>query len=115
MPQRMSSNVAQNLLGMFLYARVVLENLLGQITLRDLRQELQPDTFPKGIDQASVTYISPNSMEPFNVNYQIRESRRTNAGGSARRCVSSRIKDTWLGDVCCQTTTLAGDSINLLH
>lgn len=37
---------------MFLYAKVVLDNLLGQVTLGRLEKELQPDTFPKGIEQA---------------------------------------------------------------
>lgn len=37
---------------MFLYARVVLDNLLCQITLHDLKRELEPDTFPKEIDEA---------------------------------------------------------------
>lgn len=43
---------AHSLLGMFLYARVVLENLLAQISLDGLRQELHPDTFPQEIGQA---------------------------------------------------------------
>lgn len=37
---------------MFLYARVVLDNLLGQVTLGRLKKELQPGTFPDGIEQA---------------------------------------------------------------
>lgn len=38
--------------GMFLYARVVLENLLNQTRLSRLRQEMQPDVFPDGIERA---------------------------------------------------------------
>lgn len=38
--------------GMFLYARVVLENLLSQTRLSRLRQEMEPDTFPDGIERA---------------------------------------------------------------
>ncbi|KAI5861652.1 hypothetical protein GGS23DRAFT_576006 [Durotheca rogersii] len=38
--------------GMFLYARVVLENLLNQTQLYRLRQEMEPGTFPQGIDKA---------------------------------------------------------------
>ncbi|KAG5663177.1 hypothetical protein KAF25_001113 [Fusarium avenaceum] len=37
---------------MFLYARVVLHNLMNQATLSDLKKELQPGTFPKGIEDA---------------------------------------------------------------
>lgn len=38
--------------GMFLYARVVLENLLSQTRLSRLRQEVQPGVFPDGIERA---------------------------------------------------------------
>ncbi|KAI1658130.1 WD40 repeat-like protein [Daldinia decipiens] len=38
--------------GMFLYARVVLENLLNQTKLFGLKRELQPGTFPEEIDKA---------------------------------------------------------------
>ncbi|KAI0907154.1 WD40 repeat-like protein [Ustulina deusta] len=37
---------------MFLYARVVLENLLNQTKLSRLRQEIEPGTFPQGIEKA---------------------------------------------------------------
>ncbi|KAF5004202.1 hypothetical protein FDECE_9284 [Fusarium decemcellulare] len=40
--------------GMFLYARVVLNNLLNQATLFDLKNEIHPDTFPRGIEDARV-------------------------------------------------------------
>lgn len=38
--------------GMFLFARLVLENLHGQQNLDDVYKELHPDTFPHGFDQA---------------------------------------------------------------
>ena len=38
--------------GMFLYARVVLENLLNQTRLSRLREEMEPGNFPQGIEKA---------------------------------------------------------------
>ncbi|KAM5382761.1 hypothetical protein ACJZ2D_002344 [Fusarium nematophilum] len=38
--------------GMFLYARVVLDNLLSQTRLSRLKQELNPNTFPRRIEDA---------------------------------------------------------------
>ncbi|KAF4628757.1 hypothetical protein G7Y89_g9399 [Cudoniella acicularis] len=38
--------------GMFLFAKLVLTNLYDQVSLADLYQELQPDTFPEGFEQA---------------------------------------------------------------
>lgn len=38
--------------GMFLYARVVLKNLLNQTKLSRLKQELEPGTFPDGMEKA---------------------------------------------------------------
>lgn len=38
--------------GMFLYARIVLDNLLSQTKFSRLKQEMQPDTFPVGIERA---------------------------------------------------------------
>lgn len=38
--------------GMFLYARLVLDNLLSQTSKYDLKQELKAGTFPDGLDQA---------------------------------------------------------------
>ncbi|KAI0456380.1 WD40 repeat-like protein [Xylaria acuta] len=43
------TNAAQ---GMFLYARVVLENLLNQTRLSRLKEEIEPGTFPQGIEKA---------------------------------------------------------------
>jgi hypothetical protein len=38
--------------GMFLFAKLVLANLLAQLNVEDLSKELQPSTFPKGFEQA---------------------------------------------------------------
>lgn len=38
--------------GMFLFAKLVLSNLLAQVTLEKLYEELKPGTFPKGFEQA---------------------------------------------------------------
>ncbi|EWY84509.1 hypothetical protein FOYG_11956 [Fusarium oxysporum NRRL 32931] len=43
------SNASQ---GMFLYARVVLDNLAAMDSKRDYKDELENDTFPKDLDQA---------------------------------------------------------------
>jgi hypothetical protein len=37
---------------MFLFAKLVLTNLHAQTTRKELEQELQPGTFPKGFEQA---------------------------------------------------------------
>jgi hypothetical protein len=42
--------------GMFLFAKLVLENLFGQENLEDIYKELTPETFPHGFDQAYVPY-----------------------------------------------------------
>ncbi|KAI1808973.1 WD40 repeat-like protein [Daldinia bambusicola] len=44
--------VTEGAKGMFLYARVVLDNLLSQTRLSGLKAEIKPDTFPKGIEKA---------------------------------------------------------------
>ncbi|KAM0247081.1 hypothetical protein ACHAP5_004361 [Fusarium lateritium] len=46
------TKVTEGAQDMFLYARVVLHNLMNQATLSDLKKELQPGTFPKGIEDA---------------------------------------------------------------
>jgi hypothetical protein len=38
--------------GMFLYAHLVMINLLGQTTSQELMDELLPEHFPNGLDQA---------------------------------------------------------------
>jgi hypothetical protein len=40
--------------GMFLFAKLVLENLYGQQKLEDVYKEMRPDVFPHGFDQAYV-------------------------------------------------------------
>jgi hypothetical protein len=40
--------------GMFLLARLIMENLLDQDTLDDIEEELRSDILPNGIDDASV-------------------------------------------------------------
>lgn len=39
---------------MFLYARIVLDNLLRQTRLSRLKQEMQPGVFPNGLNKAYV-------------------------------------------------------------
>jgi hypothetical protein len=37
---------------MFLYAKVVLSNLLNQVSVYDFNEELKAEHFPKGLDEA---------------------------------------------------------------
>ncbi|OTA54440.1 hypothetical protein K449DRAFT_439336 [Hypoxylon sp. EC38] len=46
------SRVTNEAQGMFLYARLVLGNLLSQTKLSGLRKEMEPGTFPQGIEKA---------------------------------------------------------------
>lgn len=46
------SRVTDNAKGMFLYARVVLNNLLSQTKRSRLMQEIEPSIFPSGMDRA---------------------------------------------------------------
>ncbi len=48
------------LVGMFLYAKLVMQNLMHQVNLAGLRKELSQDTLPEGIDQALV--LSPSNQ-----------------------------------------------------
>jgi len=41
-----------SILGMFLYAKIVLSNLLNQVSAYDFNQELKAEHFPKGLDEA---------------------------------------------------------------
>ena len=41
---------------MFLYAKLVMNNLLGQTRLAHLKRELEPGRFPKNLEQAYVAY-----------------------------------------------------------
>ncbi|KAH7174004.1 uncharacterized protein B0J16DRAFT_365522 [Fusarium flagelliforme] len=54
--------------GMFLYAQLVLNNLLSQTSKYDLKQELKAETFPEGLEQAYERVIvrvlrNPNKAE----------------------------------------------------
>ena len=48
--------------GMFLFAKLVLENLYGQRNLDDVRKEIRVDTFPRGFDQAYVADTISGSL-----------------------------------------------------
>ncbi|KAK3996549.1 hypothetical protein QBC44DRAFT_317159 [Cladorrhinum sp. PSN332] len=52
MKQEIVSLVLTEADGMFLFARVVLDNLLRQTRLSRLKQEIQPGVFPKGLEKA---------------------------------------------------------------
>ncbi|KAI1355974.1 hypothetical protein F5Y01DRAFT_325067 [Xylaria sp. FL0043] len=52
MEEDIASRVAGEARGMFLYARVVLGNLLSQTKLSGLKREVEPGTFPRGIEKA---------------------------------------------------------------
>jgi hypothetical protein len=56
MPNEARDHIAQIVCetaqGMFLFAKLILENLYDQTNLTDLYQELRPDTFPRGLEQA---------------------------------------------------------------
>ncbi|KAI0186162.1 hypothetical protein EV127DRAFT_188087 [Xylaria flabelliformis] len=52
MEEEITLKVTNEAQGMFLYARVVLENLLNQTRRSRLREELEPGTFPQGIEKA---------------------------------------------------------------
>ncbi|RYP43713.1 hypothetical protein DL768_009760 [Monosporascus sp. mg162] len=47
------NGVLEKRLGMFLYAKIVLSNLLSQVSIYDFKQELKAEHFPKGLDGAS--------------------------------------------------------------
>ena len=40
------------MIGMFLLARLIMDNLLDQDTLNDLNEELRSEILPRGIDEA---------------------------------------------------------------
>ncbi|KAJ4393682.1 hypothetical protein N0V93_002897 [Gnomoniopsis smithogilvyi] len=52
MEEEMIARVVGKAKGMFLYARVVLENLLNQTKLSRLKQEMQPEVFPDELERA---------------------------------------------------------------
>ena len=45
------TSCADFILGMFLFAKLVLQNLYSQVSRKDLYRELQADTLPKGFAQ----------------------------------------------------------------
>ncbi|KAK8040668.1 hypothetical protein PG991_000456 [Apiospora marii] len=50
--QYIKRNVQDRADGMFLYAKLVMENLLAQMTVEELVRELEPDCFPTGLQEA---------------------------------------------------------------
>ncbi|KAH8592598.1 hypothetical protein B0O99DRAFT_716361, partial [Bisporella sp. PMI_857] len=53
--------------GMFLYAKIVLSNLLSQVSAYHFKQELKEEHFPKGLDEAYervVVRVFENPIEP---------------------------------------------------
>lgn len=50
---------------MFLYAKVVLDNLLRQRTRGHFKRELQAENFPKGMNQAWVFSYFPHPLLCF--------------------------------------------------
>ncbi|KAG8677696.1 hypothetical protein FPOAC2_03877 [Fusarium poae] len=66
--QDIASRVTSQAGGMFLYAQLVLNNLLSQTSKYDLKQELKAETFPEGLEQAYERVIirvlrNPNKAE----------------------------------------------------
>ncbi|KAK7917257.1 hypothetical protein PG985_010865 [Apiospora marii] len=53
-------NVQDRADGMFLYAKLVIENLLAQVTIEELAHELEPNCFPTGLQEAYVITLSAN-------------------------------------------------------
>jgi hypothetical protein len=41
------------IIGMFLFARLVIQNLLSQTKLEDFERELEPQLFPSGVQRLS--------------------------------------------------------------
>ncbi|KAN0113190.1 NACHT domain containing protein [Hyaloscypha variabilis] len=59
-------NVLDRTQGMFLYAKLVMQNLEDQPSLHHLHKELEPDCFPSGLDEAyhrTIDRIQTNSGE----------------------------------------------------
>ena len=51
--------------GMFLFAKLVMGNMLDQTTRSGLRNEMRPELFPSGLEQAFVLFVySPNCRGP---------------------------------------------------
>ena len=49
-------------IGMFLLARLIMDNLLDQDCYEDLEEELDGAVLPNGIDQASVPFLRMGSI-----------------------------------------------------
>jgi len=49
-------------IGMFLLARLIMDNLLDQDCYEDLEEELDGEVLPNGIDQASVQFLRMGSI-----------------------------------------------------
>jgi hypothetical protein len=47
-------------LGMFLFARLVMENFFSQTRRENLNKELEPNRFPRGLEDAYVMPPSPS-------------------------------------------------------
>ncbi|KAK2792536.1 hypothetical protein FQN51_001654 [Onygenales sp. PD_10] len=61
---RIMSQVLSSSRGMFLYAKLVMENLLSQYTLRDFMAEIQPGVFPQGLEAAYERIVSAVFKSP---------------------------------------------------
>jgi hypothetical protein len=61
MPEQLKQQIVKMVCGgadgMFLFAKLVLDNLHGQDNLEDICNELHPNTFPHGFEQALVLFI----------------------------------------------------------
>ncbi|RYP66506.1 hypothetical protein DL770_008790 [Monosporascus sp. CRB-9-2] len=62
------NGVLDKRLGMFLYAKIVLSNLLSQVSIYDFKQELKAEHFPKGLDEAWVPKL-PQFLHPCFIDY----------------------------------------------
>lgn len=55
--------------GMFLFAKLVMTNLYGQVSRAGLMRELEPHVYPTGLEQAYVVLISsslpPEKSSPY--------------------------------------------------
>jgi hypothetical protein len=49
-------------IGMFLFAKIVLENLYHQISAFDFKNELKAENFPEGLDKAYVIVFEELSL-----------------------------------------------------
>lgn len=64
---------------MFLYAKVVLSNLLDQPTLGDFEREIEEENFPQGMDEAyssKLFIVTEHSRANYQWRFQLRASGR---------------------------------------